>query len=195
MVRWLQFVQSDEMRLVSGAPTRRVSEGPRLRVGLVQHNAGYRPKASSKAFGSTMVMRADDYASRIAEWRGSPVALRRISGSCSTNPTRKRGPSLTRRVGKTLQNMKPALAIEPFLTVIVAGIADDGVDMIGPSLRGVFDDERGAGDAVISGAAVGRRPAPGEVGVGQFRLEFRHPDGRGVFLYDVDPLADHIQQH
>src|SRR5207247_990112 len=50
-------------------------------------------------------------------------------------------------------------------TVVVRGIAIDGVDVIDAALLGcVFDHQRRSLDTEVSRAAVGRRPAPGEIG-------------------------------
>ena len=80
------------------------------------------------------------------------------------------------------------------LAVVVAGVADDGVDVVGAALRGVLDQKRRALDAVVGRAAVGRRPVPGEVGVVDLRLVRGQAARGGGVGQDVDPGADQLQE-
>ena len=64
------------------------------------------------------------------------------------------------------------------------------MDVVGAALGCVLDDDGGALDPVIGGAALGGRAAPGKVGVGQVGFDFRDPGRRGVILDDIDPFPD-----
>src|SRR5260370_23214166 len=56
------------------------------------------------------------------------------------------------------------------LAVVIAGVANDGVNVICAPLRGVLDQKRWALDSVVRSAPIGRRPVPGEVGFVDFCL-------------------------
>src|SRR6185503_6400951 len=91
--------------------------------------------------GSTVSRAACRYSSRRCAERTAPAASARTRTSAARLPVR---------------NLR---------SVVVAGIAVDRVDVIDAALRRVLDHQRRSLDAEVGGAAVGRRSAPGEVGV------------------------------
>src|SRR5437868_3774176 len=82
----------------------------------------------------------------------------------------------------------------PFLAVVIAGVANDRVNVMGASLRSVLDQKRWALDSVIGSAAIGRRPVPGKVGFVDFCLERGQSARGGIVGQDMDPGADQVQE-
>src|SRR5438876_7400198 len=81
-----------------------------------------------------------------------------------------------------------------FLAVVIAGVANDRVNVIGAPLRSVLDQERWALDSVVGSAPLGRRPVPDKVGFVDFCLERGHSARGSVVRQDVDPGADQVQE-
>src|SRR5438874_13690645 len=57
------------------------------------------------------------------------------------------------------------------LAVVIARVANDGVNVMGAPLRRVLDQQRRTLDAVVGSAPLDRRPVPGKVGFIDFGLE------------------------
>src|SRR5215471_4317432 len=80
-------------------------------------------------------------------------------------------------------------------TVVVRRIAVDRVDVIQAALRRVLDHQRRPLNPEIRHAAVRRRPAPGEIGLWQIRLDLGHSRLRERIGDDARPLVHEVEQH
>src|SRR3954468_23175713 len=90
----------------------------------------------------------------------------------------------------------PVLLRRELRTVVVRGIAVDGVDVVDAALlRRILDDERRPLDPEVRRAAVGRRPTPREIRLRQVRPDLRHPRLAERVVLDPCPLANQIEQH
>src|SRR2546428_1433956 len=71
--------------------------------------------------------------------------------------------------------MAAVLAAHELRAIVIGRITIDGMDVIDAALRRVLDDQGGPLDPEVRGAAVDRRPAPGEVGLREVCPDLGHP--------------------
>src|SRR5580698_5280706 len=106
----------------------------------------------------------------------------------SSKQKRRKIAALPKRVGV---QTSPSSGLDQLLSIIILKIANYGVNVIGAALRSILDKDCGTLDAEISGASLGRRSTPREIGVAKLGFDLGHFHGRGIILCDVDPLAYH----